>query len=128
MQQQLRHTLRQPTPDSDGTPREYGGDPSLIHVSDGQRARAGIFLARHLDQQMRRHAVGRTEVERAEQALCPGCYMVVGFNMMTELARANGQSLRELGLSMALAFSKLAAGGEDAIEHIVVCLDPEDAA
>lgn len=83
-------------------------------------------MARHLDQLMRANAVNRSDDERAIQALCPGCYMVVGFDMLTELARANGQSLRELGLSMAQAFTSLAEGGEDAVEHIIVCLDPEE--
>jgi hypothetical protein len=108
-----------------GIDRVYGGDCELIHVADGKRAAAGKAMAKVLDKAMREHAENRNDFERATQLLCPGCYMVVGFNMMTELAKRNGQPLKELALSMANAFTELANGGEDAIEHIQVMLDPE---
>ena len=109
-----------------GVERVYGGDCDLIHVADGRRADAGRYVAKVLDAQMRKHAEDRTEEQKAEQLLCPGCYMVVGFNMLTELARQNGQPLRELAASMENAFRQLREGGPDAIEEILVLLDPED--
>ena len=112
----------------DGTDgRVYGGDCNLIHVKDGKRAAAGRAMARELDKLMRQHAEDRTEEQKRTQLLCPGCFMVVGFNMLTELARRNGQPLSELAHSMADAFQKLADGGPDAIEEIVVWLDPDTA-
>jgi hypothetical protein len=105
--------------------RVYGGNPDLIHVADGKRAEAGKRMAVILDSLMREHAEERTEQEKATQSLCPGCYMVVGFNMLTELARRNGQPLGELALSMAGAFLELASGGPDSMESIAVMLDPD---
>lgn len=105
--------------------RVYGGDPNLIHIVDGRRAALGQRMARMLEMSMRAECVGRTTVEVLNQPLCPGCYMVALFNMATELARQNGQSMEELGQSMAQAFTKLANGGTDAIEEIEVMLDPE---
>lgn len=106
--------------------RIYGGDCDLIHVKDGKRAAAGKAVAKVMDELMRKNAENRTEQEKAEQLLCPGCYMVVGFNMLTELARQNGQPLAELAASMENAFRQLREGGEDSIEEILVLLDPED--
>lgn len=106
--------------------RVYGGDCDLIHVQDGKRAAAGRHMARELDRLMRQNAQDRTDEQKANQLLCPGCYMVVAFNMMTELARKNGQPFKELSASMINAFQKLADGGEDAIEEIQVILDPEN--
>lgn len=109
--------------------RVYGGDCDLIHVADGQRAQLGRDMAYILGQQMRRDAFNRgdrTLIQAAEQSLCPGCYMVVGFDMMVTLARQNGQSLRELGRTMAQAFAFLAECDEsdaDCIESIHVILD-----
>lgn len=110
--------------------RVYGGDAVLIHVADGRRAAAGRDVARYIDREMRDQAYrrgARTMDDAATQALCPGCYMIVGFNAMVELARQNGQSFRELGRTMAAAFAKLAECGDDAecIEEINVILDPQ---
>src|ERR1044072_9106005 len=87
--------------------RVYGGDPNLIHVSDGQRANAGRKMAQVLDELMRERAENRTAEQRATQKLCPGCYMIVTFDMLLTLADQNGQPRRELALSMIGAFSKL---------------------
>lgn len=113
--------------------RVYGGDAVLIHVADGKRADAGRSIAAVIDSEMRGRAVmgGQRTKEQAYGpnafALCPGCYMIVGFNAMVELARQNGQSFRELGRTMAAAFAKLAECGDDAecIEEINVILDPQ---
>lgn len=103
----------------------YRGDPDLIHVSDGQRAAAGRSVARFIDETMRRHAEGRTEEQRYRQALCPGCYMVVLYNAALTLAGSNGQSTRELALTMSVAFAKLAEAPELGLtEEIEVMLDP----
>lgn len=107
--------------------RVYGGDCDLIHVADGKRAAAGRHIAKVVDGLMRANAENRTDEQKASQLLCPGCYMVVGFNMLTELARQNGQPLTELAASMENAFRQLREGGADAIEEILVLLDPEDA-
>lgn len=107
--------------------RVYGGDCDLIHVADGKRADMGKALAGTLDYRMRHFAEmdgRRTADEAAEQDLCPGCYMIVGYNMLVELAQANGQSLEELGRTMAAAFKQLAERGDNvSIEEIVVILD-----
>jgi hypothetical protein len=109
--------------------RVYGGDPDLIHVEDGGREMLGRFMAAVLDDRMRRDATergARAPVAAQEQPLCPGCYMVVGFDMLVALAQRNGQSLAELGRSMAAAFTKLAEGGEAMIEEICVVLDDDN--
>lgn len=109
--------------------RVYGGDCDLIHVADGQRADLGEAMAYLLDAQMRKDAFNRgdrTAIQAAKQPLCPGCYMVVGFDMMLTLARQNGQSLRELGRTMVQAFTFLAECDESdaaCIESIHVILD-----
>lgn len=110
--------------------RVYGGDCDLIHVQDGQRGKMGEAAARYIDMSMRHEAWkarARTRNEVETQSLCPGCYMVVGFNALLTLAKQNGQSLPELGRTMAAAFTKLAECGDDAacIEEINVLLDPE---
>lgn len=112
--------------------RVYGGDPNLIHIADGMRADVGRVIAEAVDLQMRK----RADDDRARtwnqiwgterQTLCPGCYMVVGFNALLTLAERNGQSLRELGLTMAQAFAKLAEDqSPHTIEEILVILDSE---
>lgn len=107
--------------------RVYGGDPNLIHVPDGKRREFGKRMALELDTLMRMEAQQRTLTERLGQALCPGCYMVVGFNMLVELAMQNGQSLKELGRTMAEAFSALAENANDpGMESIQIMLDPEE--
>ena len=109
--------------------RVYGGDCNLIHVADGQRAALGEAMAHTLDAQMRKNAFtrgDRTATQATNQPLCPGCYMVVGFDMLVTLARQNGQSLQELGSTMACAFDNLALcdeGDAVCIESIHVILD-----
>lgn len=111
----------------------YRGACDLIHIADGERANTGRELAETLSRMMRVRAYesgARTFAESRLQNLCPGCYMVAGFNMMRELAKQNGQSMRELGRSMARAFDALADAaerGEDPadLESIVVRLDSE---
>jgi hypothetical protein len=105
--------------------RVYGGDCNLIHVVDGNRAALGREMAATLDTRMRQQAVGRTAEQRETQLLCPGCYMVVVFDMLTELARRNGQPLTELASSMCNALEMYASKGISAIEEIEVILDPE---
>lgn len=119
--------------------RVYGGNPALIHVMDGTRAELGEYIAGKVAAEMRIGAVldGTRSLAQAygteghplsptkdAQKLCPGCYMVVLFNAAVKLAQENGQSLSELGNSMAEAFRKLAEGGSGAIEEIEVLLDP----
>lgn len=115
----------------DGTDgRVYGGDPNLIHSADGTRAGTGNALASRLSEDLRRSAYGRgdrTREEALSQPLCPGCYMVIGFNMLRELAVCNGQPLEELGRTMAAAFQELANNPELGMESIDVLLDGEDA-
>lgn len=115
--------------------RVYGGACDLIHVADGQRAKVGKLLAVVLDDVMRKDAHKRGDrsfVESHQQQLCPGCYMIVGLDMLVELARANGQPLTELANSMAAAFTYIAnafdADDYDAAltEEIAVILDKED--
>lgn len=111
--------------------RVYGGDCDLIHVEDGQRQNMGKEMAFFLDATMRERAVmrgARGEQEAAKQDLCPGCYMIVGYNALIELAEQNGQSKRELGMSMATVFKALAEGIEFNHEEIAVILDPEEVA
>lgn len=109
--------------------RVYGGDCDLIHVADGKRAELGETLAVQLTKAMRVDAFNRgdrTLEQAATQSLCPGCYMVVGFDMLVTLARQNGQSLQELGRTMARAFDNLAfcdEGDTACIESIHVILD-----
>lgn len=104
--------------------RLYGGDSQLIHVADGQRANAGRKMAAVLDELMRQLAENRTERERVEQALCPGCYMIVAFDMLLTLSDRNGQPRAELALSMIGAFQKLLEAPENGlIEEICIILD-----
>jgi hypothetical protein len=108
--------------------RVYGGDCDLVHVADGRRRMAGYLVANHIETHMRENAENRTEREKEMQALCPGCYMIVAFNALVWLAGANKQTPKELGLTMAQAFLKLAecdSFSEACIEEIEVILDPE---
>lgn len=92
--------------------RVYGGDESLVHIKDGQRANMGAKLAIALDSMMRADAIAdglRTPEEAEMEALCPGCYMVAAYDMLVHLAVQNGQDLREMARSMANEFAKLAA-------------------
>lgn len=106
----------------------YRGDPNLIHAADGTRAELGATLAHGLMLQMRHDAFmrgDRTLEEASRQPICPGCYMVIGFAMLRELARANGQSETELARTMARAFGELVRNPNTDAEHIDVILDPE---
>lgn len=109
--------------------RVYGGANNLIHIRDGERDKVGKLLAFAYDDYARREAFmdgRRTHEEAAVQELCPGCYMVVGFNMLVELAHMSKQDLQELGRCMANAFTQLAETGEvteEARQHIAVLLD-----
>lgn len=110
--------------------RVYGGDANLIHVADGNRANVGAQMATMLDMTMRVDAVNderRTLDQATAQQLCPGCYMIVGFNMLVTLAEENEQSLSELGRTMAAAFTMLADQTETGQgfhpEEITVILD-----
>lgn len=96
----------------------YRNDADLIHVLDGKRGEMGEWVAQQLDGEMRDAAYQRGQrtfdqtfgTER--QKLCPGCYMPVMFNALLELARQNGQDVRELGRSMVGMFQKLADDGD----------------
>lgn len=128
--QNVRQAASRPVLTQNGTDgRVYGGDCNLIHVADGKRAELGAAMAYTLENQMRKDAFARgdrTLMDAANQPLCPGCYMVVGFDMLVTLARQNGQSLQELGRTMARAFDNLAfcdEGDTAYIESIHVILD-----
>jgi hypothetical protein len=109
----------------------YRGKPELVHVTDGQRVKVGEAVASVVDDAMRSNAFWTAPTEEAmtayreDKQLCPGCYMVVLFNAAVTLAKRNGQSLTELGRSMACAFDTLSKGGPDAIESIQVKLDSD---
>ncbi len=104
----------------------YRGHPELVHIDDGKRSFAGEEVAAHLTVQMRRHASGRTLQQRALQKLCPGCYMVALFDAAIAMADQNGQSRKELALSMANAFTKLVVNPQGGMtEEIQVILDPD---
>lgn len=115
--------------------RVYGGDPELVHVPDGRRTEIGLQLADIADDAIRMSSGDFTrgmDYAKPSKPLCPGCYMVVGFNMLVALARENRQSLSELGNTMSQAFLRLADCGESldsngamaCIEEIEVILDP----
>lgn len=114
--------------------RVYGGDCNLVHVPDGKRTEVGVAVADVITTMIRAEArainakiSSRTNDGNTRMmSLCPGCYMIVGLNALVELARRNGQSRRELALTMAQAFQKLAEcepGDEACIEEITVVLD-----
>lgn len=108
--------------------RVYGGDCNLIHIADGQRQIVGSQVATMLEMTMRMNAIedGRRSVDDGmNQQLCPGCYMIAGFHMLVALAEQNGQDMRELGASMAKAFTAL-ANGSPIGEEIDVILDPAE--
>lgn len=107
--------------------RVYGGDPSLIHVLDGMREAMGRDLAMMLDMLMRFRAEGRSVDQKIVQKLCPGCYMIVAFDMLIALADDNGQSRTELARCMGNAFSQLLNNPDSGMtEEIYVLLDPCD--
>lgn len=103
----------------------YGGDPDLIHVTDGKRGMAGREMARRLDALMRLNAPDRTQKQSQEQLLCMGCAMIVAFNMLIALADANGQTRTELARTMRNAFDSLLANPDAGMtEEITIILDP----
>lgn len=110
----------------------YRGDEALVHIPDGERVEVGQYLAQRLDDEMRDragdtgHWFPRFDGAQAAKPLCPGCYMVAVFNCAVALANDNGQSLTELGRSLACAFDALAKGGAAAIESIQVKLDSDE--
>lgn len=107
--------------------RVYGGDSSRIHVVDGGRKQMGDWTADFLDAEMSNRAYergDRTWEESQTQKLCPGCYMIVGYNMLVSLALRNGQDLQELARSMIGAFQHLEANPDHPFtEEIEVILD-----
>ena len=90
----------------------YRGDPTKIHIRDGQRATMGKRIAKLLSSEMRIDAVDRDAVQRWQQPLCSGCYMTAVVNMAAELARMSGQSLEELGATLAYEFGEMAKAGD----------------
>lgn len=107
--------------------RVYGGNPNLIHVEDGKRVMVGEFIANTINIRMREAAYARkarTALESYTQPLCPGCYMIVGFNALVTLAKQNGQPLRELARTMKAAFEALENEDdyEKAFSEEIVCL------
>lgn len=113
---------------ADNETRVYGGNPNLIHIDDGQRADMGIRLAELLETRMRNEYTGeRSNAQRVDQNLCPGCYMIAVVNMAITLADANGQSRKELARCLKNAFAKLEANPEQGLsEEIEILLDPCD--
>lgn len=114
--------------------RIYGGNPELVHVPDGMRTALGQKLAKDAENSIRMVSASHNDNARYKESyqypLCPGCYMVVGFNMMVTLASRNGQSITEMARSMKEAFAKLERCSlAECIEEIEVLLDPceEDA-
>lgn len=106
--------------------RVYGGNPNLLHVADGTRADLGHLMAAFMEGYIREHAENRTDRQKELQKLCPGCYMVVAFNMLLVLARDNNQSTTELARCMRNAFDRLLANPNSGLtEEIEVLLDPE---
>lgn len=107
----------------------YRGREDRVHIADGQRAEMGRILAHSLMEGMRVAAYRRDENIWNDNGgflpACPGCYMTALFNAAVTLAKANGQSLTELGNTLAGEFSRLAAGGPDRIESVHVVLDCE---
>lgn len=102
----------------------YRSNPELVHIADGQRAELGRDVADFLNLSVRAQARSK-DPGQWTKPLCPGCYMVAIFNCAIELARANGQSVTELGRSLGAAFNQLAQDGDykESIESIEVQLD-----
>lgn len=109
--------------------RSYGGDPNLIHIPDHHREDVGKAIADTLTAFMRTLGtlgVGHeVELYDADKPLCPGCYMIALFDAAVELAKREGQPVKELGLSMAQLFTKLAEeGAYRATEEMTVISAP----
>lgn len=108
--------------------RMFGGDCDLIHVPNGTRKIHGKQAADFIDRNMRQAAFvsgNRTKHQSETQDLCPGCYSIVLFNAAVELAKRSGFSHRDLGRTLAAAFSAMAAcdGDPECIEDIVMKLE-----
>lgn len=120
-----------PERQSDG--RVYGGREQYIHIKDGQRARFAREVAEFITTKMKAEAVARgsrTQEQADVQSPCPGCSMIIVFNVAIILACQSGQSLREMAISLGKAFTTLArmvpvakrAGLDLCKEHIDVVL------
>ena len=83
--------------------RVYGGVEDLVHLTDGTRGSFGQRVADFIDTEMR---VG--DPDAGDNPLCPGCFMVAIVATAMTLAERNGQSMAELGRSMAHAFTQVA--------------------
>jgi hypothetical protein len=111
--------------------RSYGGDPNLVHIPDHHRADVGKAIADELTALMRMVGtlgVGHVaEPYEGDKPLCPGCYMIALFDAAVELAKREGQPVKELGLSMAQLFMRLAMEGEyRATEEMIVISAPSE--
>lgn len=95
--------------------RAYGGDPALVHIPDHHRADVGRSIADVLTSEMRllgTLGVGHdAKPATGDDALCPGCYMIALYDAAVILAEREGQSLQELGASLAGLFDSLARTG-----------------
>lgn len=96
--------------------RSYGGDPSLVHIPDHHRGDAGKAIADSVTATMRMLGTlgfgHEPKPYESDAPLCPGCYMITLFDAAVELAKREGQPVKELGYSMAALFAKLAREGE----------------
>lgn len=120
------------TPDPHtGATRVYGGDCGLIHIPDGERGQFAAEIAEVMDRRMRaiatREAFRKGDLDLAASdkldtdSLCPGCYMVAGYDVLVHLARVNGQDPRELALTMIHEFGRLLNEPDrPLIEHVDV--------
>lgn len=97
----------------DGTNgRAYGGDANLVHIPDHHRADVGAAMADSLERTMRLLAIPLHPDDWKTATLCPGCYMIAGFDMLVELARRTGQPVKEIAATMARAFTELASDAD----------------
>lgn len=83
--------------------RVYGGDDEKVHIADGTRGSFGATVADFIDREMRAR-----DPDAEDKPLCPGCYMIALVAAAMHLAQRNGQSLVELGRTMAYAFEGVA--------------------
>src|SRR5690606_472867 len=106
----------------------YRGREDRVHIADGQRELAGASMAALLDLRMRQHAERNKALTPGPARglpLGPGCYMTAVYSMALTLAEENGQSLRELGRTLAGEFQRLADGEQGHVEEVRVILDSE---
>jgi hypothetical protein len=105
---------------------KYTGDPNRLHIRDGKRGEVGLLLAIHADRLMRANYMGDLTPEQVQGlALCPGCFMIAGFNMLLKLADDNGLPRKELADFMQNAFQQLAENPDMGLtEEIELLLDP----